>query len=248
LTSIALAISIAACGSGGGSGSSAFEETSRMEESRSSDFWLNSGGRFFSEGGFGHPIEGELPPDDAWRRTYSRTNPTDTDDGSRPQNVFRLVTRKTFDDVHQELGFRILQINPSASPERNESNGVLLLQHYLDGDNLYYAGVRVDGAAVVKKKLQGTYYTLGFVPLYPGSYDRDTNPNLIPTNRRITIATETHSNADQTVDITLSVDGAVALQVHDGGVGGPAITGPGFAGIRTDFMDVEFESYSVSEQ
>ena len=214
-----------------------------MEDSASPDLWLNSGGRFLFAGGFGHPIEGDLPSDDRWRHTYGRSNPTDTDGGMRPQNIFRLITRGTFDDFHQQLTFTILAIDKSASPNRNESNGVLLLEHYLDGDNLYYAGVRVDGAAVVKRKLHGTYRTLGLVPIDPGSYNRDSNPNLIPENRRITIATETHSNADQTVDIELSVDGAPVLQVHDSGVGGPAIAGPGFAGIRTDFMDVEFESY-----
>ena len=121
-------------------------------------------------------------------------------------------------------------------------------QHYLDGDNLYYAGVRVDGAAVVKKKLGGTYHTLGLARIYPGTYDRAQAPNLIPEGQPINLRTETRTNSDRSVIITLSVDGRVVLQVHDDGIGGAPIADGGFAGIRTDFMDVDFESYSVEEQ
>jgi len=216
-----------------------------MAESADPNFWVNSGGRLVLGNGFGHTVEGELASDDPWRVAYSRSSSTDTDGGYHPQNLFRLVTRHPYGDFTQTLTFTIRRVNRSASSNRNQSNGVLLFEHYLDGDNLYYAGVRVDGNAVIKKKLRGTYTTLGLVPVFPGSYDRARNPNLIPENRPVTIQTVTHTNADRSVEIALFVDGNPALDVRDGGTGGSPISSPGFAGIRTDFMDVEFDDYSA---
>ena len=219
-----------------------------MAESASSDFWLNSGGEFFFAGGFGHTIEGDLPASDRWHQAYARSSSVDTDGGSHPQNLFRLVTRRTFREVAQDLTFTIRRYNASGSPNRNQSNGVLLFQHYQDGDNLYYAGVRVDGAAVVKKKLAGSYYTLGLAPVYLGAYDRAQAPNLIPEGRPINLHTDTRTNSDQSVSVSLSVDGSAVLEVHDAGIGGAPIAEAGFAGIRTDFMDVDFESYRAEGQ
>ena len=39
---------------------------------------------------------------------------------------------------------------------------MLLFNRYQDGQTLYYGGVRVDGAAVIKKKLAGVYTTLAY--------------------------------------------------------------------------------------
>ena len=218
-----------------------------MAESSSSAFWLNSGGEFFFSGGFGRTIEGELPAAHRWRQAYARSSSVDTDGGTHPQNLFRLINRQMFGNFTQETTFTIRRLNLSRSPNRNQSNGVLLFEHYRDGDNLYYAGVRVDGAAVVKKKLRGQYHTLGIAPIYPGTYDRNRSPNLLPVGRPVTIRTETRSNGDGSVEISLFVDGNPAIEVRDGNVGGPAIAEAAFAGIRTDFMDVDFASYSAEE-
>lgn len=244
-----------ACGSGGsdgGSGGSALsggdtlEETARPEQSASDDFWLNSGGRFLFAGGGGSTLQGELPADDRWRIAYSRSSPRDTDDGFRPQNLFRLVTRGSAGDVRAETTFVVRRTNLTATPSRNASNGVFLFLRYVDGDHLYVAGIRVDGQAAIKKK-NGGYRTLALRPLYqgsPGAWSANGNANLIPEGTPITIAAEARNVGGGAVQIRLFVDGALAVEAVDDGRGGPPY-GEGRSGLRTDFMDVEFSGFSM---
>jgi hypothetical protein len=242
---------IAACGSDGGSsgfggssleGGSALEETARPEQSAHPDLWLNSGGRFLLAGDGGSTLQGELPADDRWRIAYSRSSARDTDDGFRPQNLFRLVTRRADDDYRAEGTFTIRRTNRTGTPSRNASNGAFLFLRYRDGDHLYVAGIRVDGQAAIKKK-NGGYRTMAIRPLYegsPGAWSRDGNANLIPENRPIAIAAEVRSAGGGSVQIRLFVDGALVLEAVDDGrsFGGPAYP-DGRSGVRTDFMDVE---------
>jgi hypothetical protein len=95
----------------------------------------------------------------------------------------------------------------SDSEYRNESNGVLLFNRYKDGDNLYYSGIRVDGQAVIKKKIKGKYFTLVEKELFgkDGDYDRKSNPNLIPQGKWIGIKSVL-KNEGEAVDIKLYVD------------------------------------------
>lgn len=221
-----------------------------MSQSASREFWLNSGALLFFEGGFGRTIQGELPSDDPWRLAYARSNPGDTDGGFHPQNVFRLVTRQALANVGQRLTFRIARIHASASANRNASNGVFLFQHYLDGDNLYVGGIRVDGNAVIKKKIAGRNFTMGIAGVFPGGYDRSRNPSVLPQDRSIALETHTRSEPDGTVTIQVQIDGSLVLQANDDGrsFGGRAIAEPGLIGIRTDFMDVTFSEYRVSPE
>ena len=240
---------LVACGASGSGASGVLEEAGQMSESASPDFWLNSGAMFFFGGGFGRTIQGELPANDRWRLLYAQSNPTDTDGGFHPQNLLRLVTRRTFQSLSQRVRFRIRKDNLSSSPNRNASNGVLLFEHYQDQDNLYYAGIRVDGAAIVKKKVRGTYFTLGTQPVFPGRYDRNRNPNLIPEDREIELRSEIRVDSGETVRIQLFVDGGLVLEAVDDGsrFGGAAIVQAGLAGIRSDFMDVEFTDYRAED-
>lgn len=230
-------------------------EAGSVNDSSSPYWWLNSGGMFSLENGMGKTIQGELSLLNKWRILYSTSNPTDTDNGYHPQNIFRLVTRSKWQSFSQEVYFKVIKLNMSASPSRDASNGVLLFNRYQDGDNLYYAGIRADGAAVIKKKKQGTYYTLAHKPFYRADapYSRDTNPNLIPGKRWIGLRSEVKTNPDNTVTIKLFIDKektgtwTLAAEAVDDGrtYGGAAILSEGYAGIRTDFMDVEFDDYKV---
>lgn len=230
------------------------EESSSPSGSKNSDWWLNSGGRLEILDGAGKTLQGILAESDKWRGEYRRNNPTDTDNGQRPQNIFRLVRRGAWGNLVQQTYFKINRLNLSDSPNRNASNGLFLFNRYQSGDDLYYTGIRVDGAVVIKKKLDGIYYTMAYDPIFTGSvYDQKSNPNLLPLDTWIGLRSEVINNPNGTVSINLYLDigrtgnWVLALQTVDDGVnyGASPIVKPGLAGIRTDFMDVQFDNYSI---
>jgi hypothetical protein len=129
------------------------------------------------------------------------------------------------------------------------------MSHYKDaGQTLYYAGVRVDGTAVIKKKYQGTYYTMAQQKVFPGTYvGSQDNQNLIPHGQWLGLRSDTQNNTDGSVSITLYLQEpgqttwTKLLTAIDHGQYGatPAIVTAGFTGIRTDFMDVDIRSFRL---
>ncbi len=228
-------------------------ESSHAARSASRYWFLDSGAELVIANGHGGTIQGSLPENDPWREAYALSSPTDTDQGYHPQNLFRLLTLKKWGDAVVQSDFLITADHLSASENRNESNGLLLMTRYQDHDTLYYAGIRVDGQAVIKKKYHGTYYTLAITPIYPGAYDRTTNPDLIPHDTWIGLRSEARNLVDGSVLLELSIEepGSESwqplLSVHDDGSfgGTPPITAAGTAGIRTDFMDVLFRNFRI---
>ncbi len=229
------------------------EEAAFSNESKSLYWWVNSGVYFIKGGGVGKTVQGELPLGHKWQIEYANSNPVDTGNGTHPQNIFRLVTRTKWENLKQEVYFKIVRYYLSSSENRDEPNGVLLFNRYQDADNLYYTGLRVDGAAVVKKKISGTYYTMAYKKIFSGTYNRDTNPSLLPKNTWVGLRSEVVNNENGSVSISLFVDKEgngeweeVLGAIDDGeGFGGESIKEGGFGGIRTDFMDVQFEDYSI---
>ena len=232
-------------------------ETAKISESKNPDWWLNSGGLMTSGNGIGKTVQGDLSSDSEWFEKYKKNNSRDTDGGRHPQNIFRLVTRGKWNNLVQESYFRINKINLSESENRNESNGILLMSRYEDGDNLYYTGIRVDGSAIIKKKYEGDYFTLNEKRIFQGEeYDRDENPNLLPIGKWIGLRCELRNTPDGDVDIKLFIDeegdgnwklAASALDNGKKEFGTNIISDEGHAGIRTDFMDVEFSGYKIAE-
>jgi len=226
-----------------------------MEKSSSPYWWVNSGAYMYLKNGEGMTVQGELPALDPRRISYAKEDPIETDGGYHPQNIFRLIFRTSWGNIRQEMYVRANAYNLSASPERAASNGMLLFSRYSDAGDLYYAGVRVDGAAIIKKKIGGTYHTMREVRGYfPGAaYDRTTNPNLLPIGTWIGLRTETVDLPGGSVSLKLFTDvgrtGAwkLAAEAIDDGVtyGGPALTQPGRTGLRTDFMDASFDDYRL---
>ncbi len=229
-------------------------EKGRKDKNTDQHWWLNSGAYVYRTREGTTTVQGRLADNDSFRRMYAKSNPIDTDNGYRPQNILRLVTSTEFTNFTQQVFFNIKQINTSDSPNRNQSNGVLLFHRYLDGDNLYYVGIRVDGYAVIKKKLRGKYSTLQSVRVYPGQYNRDTSPNLLPINRRIGIKTVIANNTKGNVDIQMYMNDSQlgpgwtkVAQVEDDGLYASRLLSKGHAGIRSDFMDVAFDNYEAIE-
>ncbi len=231
------------------------EETGKMTDSENENWWVNSGAFLYAQGGTGRTIFGGLPEDDPWLKKYKDYNAKETDDGRHPQNIFRLVLRPKWKNFRQECYYNIHKYILSGAKERSESNGILLFNRYLDGHNLYYTGLRVDGTVVVKKKYKGEYYTMAQKTFYPGKYHKKENPNLIPLNKWIGIRSEVETLSKKQVLIKVFVDEnhngqwRKIIEVKDDGkkFGGRAILKEGHAGIRTDFMDVKFDDYKISE-
>lgn len=229
------------------------EEAGSIAESHDPHWWLDSGAFLYLHGGLGKTVHGSLPSDSQWRKLYAKSSPGETDGGARPQNIFRLLTRDVWQDASEESYFKIDAYDLSADENRSESNGLLLFQRYKDGEDLYYAGVRVDGSAVIKKKIDGTYFTLASEPVFPGTYDRGTSPNLLPTGTWIGLKFEarnvdaTHVSLRIFTDVGRTGTWKLAVETVDDGssFGGPAFAQPGHLGIRTDFMDAQFDRFEV---
>lgn len=231
------------------------QEAGKMADSASPNWWLNSGGVMDMGIGTAQTNLGPLPDNSYWQKLYAKTNARDTDGGFYPQNIFRLVTRGKWQNLDQQLYFTIDALNLSTSEFRSESNGVLLFNRYYDGDNLYYAGVRVDGDAVIKKKIGGVYYTLAEKNIFSDGkkYDRTDNPNVLPLHQWMGIRSVVTNLGGSGVDVKLYADlkdtgiWQMLLETKDDGT--VHKTAPladfGHAGIRTDFMDVHFKDYQI---
>lgn len=227
------------------------EEARGLADSPNAYWWLNSGGLLSVQGEKMKTNFGDLPPDSRWRRAYALSNPRDTDNGSHPQNIFRLVTKGEWRDFQQTVYFTVRKDNLSKSPYRDASNGILLFNRYQDGDNLYYAGVRVDGFAVIKKKIEGDYYTLALKKVFSGAYKPDAS--ILPKNKRLGIRTELKNSDDDMAGIKFFIDRngtgkwELVFDIVDSGdnYGEAPFLSEGHAGIRSDFMDVEFDNYRM---
>lgn len=227
-------------------------ESGSSAEASSPYFWLNSGGRLILDDHVGQTQQGPLPANNPWRLLYNQNNPLDTDNGYFPQNLFRLITKSTWGNVAEQVRFNIRRMNLTDTPNRDGYSGILLMSRYQSGQTLYYAGLRQDGKSVIKKKVNGTYHTLAMDEVWPGSYHRLTNPNLIPERQWMGLKMTT-DNVPGGVKVSLYLDEndngqwERLLEVTDtNGTGGlSAITGSGSAGIRTDYMDVIFDNYKL---
>jgi hypothetical protein len=235
----------------------ALEEAGKMSQSKDDFWWLNSGGLVYFNENIISTIEGQLEKNSKWQKLYAKNNPRDTENGYQPQNIFRLVTRQKFQNLTQSAYFKIDRINLSDSKYRDASNGALFFNRYQDGDNLYYAGLRVDGHAVIKKKIDGKYYTLAEADVYSGGkkYDREKTANFLPLDKWIGLKSEVINFSEEAVSIKLFVDKngdgkwQMALEASDkvNENGKDLFLDAGYGGIRTDFMDVKFRDFTLSQ-
>jgi hypothetical protein len=225
-------------------------ETGLPNDSSDPNWWLDSGAKMLFLGTIAQTLQGDLPQDDRWHALYAKNNPSETDQGAHPQNVFRLISRTSWENVQAQMEFNIVRDNLSASAGRDPSNGILIMSRYSpDGQTFYYAGLRVDGEAVIKKKYQGTYYIMAERRAYSGLYDGSAHPSLLPHNQWIGIRSETKTSPDGSVTVVLSMrdngQWKELISATDSGeyAGTPPIIGPAQIGIRADFMDVQFHNF-----
>lgn len=236
------------------SGEFTLNEVGDPELSSSPDWWLNSGASLIYADGVGSTVLGQMSGYSSWRNVYNQNNPLDTDNGQHPQNIFRLVTRKIWGDAIQQAYFRINEVNLSASSNRNASNGIFLFSKYMNGDNLYYFGLRVDGNAVIKKKIGGIYYTLAQKQIFNGKWDLKNNPNLIPVDTWVGLRSVTYQLDDNMyLKFYINFDKdtnnwiEALTGVDNPSIGGRVFKEKGRGGLRTDFMDVFFDDYLINE-
>gem|GEM_PF-1744938 len=230
------------------------EESLEEVSSASPHWWVTAGGLLELDAGVGQTISGTLPVGDPWQERYASGAQAEvTDDGTHPQNAFRAVQRGLWENVSQEVYFNVQRLIYSEHEQRGATNGVFLMSRYSDSDNLYYAGIRVDGTVTIKKKKAGVYHTLLSATLYDGEYDRAEESVLLPTEQWIGLRITVENNADGHVDLILSVDRdrsgrweIIGSATDDGQTyDGAAFTDVGHTGIRTDFMDVQFDDYLI---
>jgi|GEM_PF-573294 len=227
------------------------QETGSMSASSNPYWWVSSGAYYYIQHGIGRTIMGNLKSDVSWRATYAKSNPVDTDNGYRPQNIFRLVTKSQWNNFTQEAQVKMTYYDADQSPNRNASNGILFFNRYKDQNNVYYTGIRVDGSSIIKKKIGGVYTTLDQENgIFPGSYSASSKPNLIPLNQWMGLRSVVSDNTDGSVSIKVYLDQQntgtwklIASAIDKSN----AIKGAGYAGIRTDFADVRWQNYSVTE-
>jgi len=219
-------------------------EADSAYDSSDSSWWLNSGGYLLQYQDANSTVIGNLPANDKWRLLYAQNNPTDTDNGFHPQNIFRLITKNSMENFSEQAYFKIVRDNFSASPERNESNGILLFMRYSDEKNLYYAGLRVDGTAVIKRKKDGIYTTLDQEPIFTGTYNKDSNPSLLPKNVWIGLKVEIFGN---NIHLYSDIGETGRWTLMASTTDKDPITASAHGGIRTDFMDVMFKDFKMEK-
>ena len=231
-------------------------QAARKDLSQSDVWWVNSGGLLVIENGIASTLIGRLPTGSTLQERYVGKAER-TDGGFRPQNIFRLLTIEKWKDTSIELVFRVVGTDSTPSIERTASNGILLFGRYQDQDNLYYAGIRVDGYLMIKKKKDGEYKTLALQKVFDGTYDKEKTPNLIPQNKWMRLRAVYSNVRSELVDIEVSIDtdndgefDSETVVLDRGQFFGnfdTPYTQEGHAGIRTDFMDVEFSDYSITD-
>jgi hypothetical protein len=234
--------------------SGTLDQVSNQDQSSSAYWWLPGGGRLILSNGVGASISGSLPTGDKWYKYYAANNPTATDNGTHPQNVLQLFLRDQATNPSAQIYFKKTADNLSNAKNIQAYNGQSLLVRYADVNNYYYAGLRADGGVVIKKKVNGVYQTLGYKKIIPGTYSAVSSPNLIPKGEWIGLKTVVESDASGDPEISLYTDigktgtWTLVLQaVDDPAKFGAGLTRAGLVGIESDFSDVQFDDFLLSD-
>lgn len=230
------------------------DEAKGSASSWSPYWWVASGARLVISNGIGQTLAGDLPASDKWNQYYAKANPTATDIGKHPQNIFQMFLREKALNPSEQIYIKETSDNLSNSANRKAWNGVSLLLRYIDDNNYYYAGIRADGGVVIKKKVDGAYQTLAYKKVLSGTYNSATAPNLIPKGVWIGLRAVISGDASDNPKISLYMDQGktgtwqlVAEAVDDLNKYGKTITSSGLVGIQSDFADVQFDDFLLND-
>ena len=224
-------------------------ESSSSGLSGSPYWWLSSGGQLIVNTGTGQSLQGDLNSSNRWYTTYANSQPIGSDNGKHPQNMFSLLMRTPHQNIDQSISFKINRDNLINSVNRNPWNGVMLVSRWQNNDNFYYAGIRSDGHAIIKKKLNGIYTTLAEKTLFSGTFNSTSNPSLLPKNTWLRLRSSTYTDSSGNTKIQLYVDrnssGTWELVLESTDLNQNSIKLSGLSGIRSDFADIVFDNYSA---
>jgi hypothetical protein len=223
-------------------------EKSTPEQSNNPHWWAKSGGEMIISNGTGKTIQGNLKKNNYWAKVYSKSNPVDTNNGQQPQNVFMALTRSEWTNGEYQTYFKSNRYNAINSPNRTSESGMALLARYTDDNNYYRVGFSADGNIILIKRVNGTNYTLSKNTYFAGNYTETSS--LIPRGYWYGIRAVFENVSSTSVKISVYADKTggqwqLVNELIDSGTLGKPIVSKGLAGIKTDFMDAEFDGFQI---
>ena len=138
------------------------KESSDASKSSSPYWWLNSGALLSIQNGVGKTLQGDLSPNNPIRLVYNKNKPVESDNGSHPQNIFRLLTKQSWENNRQQIYLKINGDNLQNPKNRNPWNALSLASRYINDLNYYYVSLRMDGNVSIKKKAKWKRYHFDF--------------------------------------------------------------------------------------
>lgn len=224
-------------------------EASNPSASWSPYLWLASGAKLAIQGGAGASLQGDLPAGDPWRVRYADTLAVSSDGGAHPQNVFRLFAKYPVKDASLTTYVNRERDNLSNVENRRGYDGESLIARYQGANEYYLATVRDDGLVSIKRVRDGTYTTLATARVFPGVYDAQSNPDLIPLGKWIGMRFETYDTATSTV-LSLYTDvndtGVWTLSARGIDASDARIDSGGLMGVTSDYADVALRSLVIA--
>lgn len=163
--------------------------------------------------------------------------------------IYQLFNKTSVTNASVQIDVNRVKDNLSNSADRKSYLGESIITRYTDANNYYYAGIRADGAAVIKKKVNGVYTTLAQKQVLPGTYST-TNYDLMPQGKWMSLKLVVADNAGGQPVLTFSTDigrtgtWTQALAVTDTSA---ALKSAGLVGIQNDYADAQFDNFIVSD-